>query len=77
MTETAYASDSKAIFAVLERLRQEGFRILMDDFGSGYSSLNMLKDAPIDEIKLDMRFLSADDPYGRAEKFQMDKIDLR
>ena len=39
----------------------------MDDFGSGYSSLNMLKEAPIDEIKLDMRFLSADDPYGRAE----------
>ena len=77
MTETAYASDSKAIFAVLERLRQEGFRILMDDFGSGYSSLNMLKEAPIDEIKLDMRFLSADDTYGRAEKFQMDKIDLR
>ena len=67
VTETAYASDSKAIFTVLERLRKEGFRILMDDFGSGYSSLNMLKEAPIDEIKLDMRFLSADDPYGRAE----------
>ena len=31
----------------------------MDDFGSGYSSLNMLKEAPVDEIKLDMRFLSA------------------
>lgn len=39
----------------------------MDDFGSGYSSLNMLKEAPVDEIKLDMRFLSAADPYGRAE----------
>ncbi|URW86781.1 transporter substrate-binding domain-containing protein [Blautia wexlerae] len=38
---------------------QGGFRILMDDFGSGYSSLNMLKEAPVDEIKLDMRFLSA------------------
>ena len=31
----------------------------MEDFGSGYSSLNMLKEAPVDEIKLDMRFLSA------------------
>lgn len=40
----------------------------MDDFGSGYSSLNMLKEAPVDEIKLDMRFLSAVDPYGRAEE---------
>lgn len=47
---------------------QGGFRILMDDFGSGYSSLNMLKEAPVDEIKLDMRFLSAADPYGRAEE---------
>ena len=40
----------------------------MEDFGSGYSSLNMLKEAPVDEIKLDMRFLSAADPYGRAEE---------
>ena len=67
VTETAYTNDSRMIFSVLERLRKEEFRILMDDFGSGYSSLNMLKEAPIDEIKLDMRFLSADDPYGRAE----------
>jgi EAL domain-containing protein (putative c-di-GMP-specific phosphodiesterase class I) len=56
------------IFSVVEKLRQGGFRILMDDFGSGYSSLNMLKEAPVDEIKLDMRFLSAADPYGRAEE---------
>ena len=68
ITETAYATDSEMIFAVLEKLRQGGFRVLMDDFGSGYSSLNMLKEAPVDEIKLDMRFLSADDPYGRAEE---------
>ena len=67
ITETAYTTDSKSIFAVLEKLRKGGFHILMDDFGSGYSSLNMLKEAPIDEIKLDMRFLSKDDPYGRAE----------
>ena len=40
----------------------------MEDFGSGYSSLNMLKEAPVDEIKLDMRFLSVADPYGRAEE---------
>ena len=44
----------------------------MDDFGSGYSSLNMLKEAPVDEIKLDMRFLSAADPYGRAEEILHD-----
>ena len=68
ITETAYATDAEMIFSVVEKLRQGGFRILMDDFGSGYSSLNMLKEAPVDEIKLDMRFLSAADPYGRAEE---------
>ena len=68
ITETAYATDSEMIFSVVEKLRQGGFRVLMDDFGSGYSSLNMLKEAPIDEIKLDMRFLSAADPYERAEE---------
>ena len=46
----------------VENRGQGGFR------GSGYSSLNMLKEAPVDEIKLDMRFLSAVDPYGRAEE---------
>ena len=51
-----------------QKTEARGFRILMDDFGSGYSSLNMLKEAPVDEIKLDMRFLSAADPYGRAEE---------
>ncbi|MDD7219271.1 MAG: EAL domain-containing protein [Clostridia bacterium] len=68
VTESAYTNDSRAIFSVLEKLQKEGFKILMDDFGSGYSSLNMLKEAPVDEIKLDMRFLSTDDPYGRAEE---------
>ena len=37
---------------------------IRDSFGSGYSSLNMLKEAPVDQIKLDMRFLSEPDPYG-------------
>lgn len=67
LTETAYASDSKVIHDHLQELRDHGFRVLMDDFGSGYSSLNMLKEAPVDLIKLDMRFLSASDPYKRAE----------
>ena len=68
VTESAYVQDSRNMMTVLQKLRERGFRILMDDFGSGYSSLNMLKEAPIDEIKLDMRFLSASDPYDRAEK---------
>ena len=67
VTETAYASDSRTIHSHIRQLRRMGFKILMDDFGSGYSSLNMLKEAPVDQIKLDMRFLSEPDPYGRAE----------
>lgn len=38
-------------------MREAGFRIEMDDFGSGYSSLNMLSDLPIDALKLDMKFI--------------------
>lgn len=68
VTESAYVQDSRNMMTALQKLREKGFRILMDDFGSGYSSLNMLKEAPIDEIKLDMRFLSDADPYDRAEK---------
>ena len=43
-----------------EKLRDMGFTIAMDDLGSGYSSLNMLKDVPVDILKLDMRFLYSD-----------------
>ena len=68
ITETALMSDLKKNMEVIKNLRDYGFKIEIDDFGSGYSSLNMLKEAPVDEIKLDMRFLSAADPYGRAEE---------
>jgi c-di-GMP-related signal transduction protein len=43
---------------VIERFRQAGYQIWMDDFGSGYSSLNLLKDYQFDMLKLDMRFLT-------------------
>ena len=42
---------------MINRLKHDGFIVEMDDFGSGYSSLNMLKDMPVDLIKLDMAFL--------------------
>ena len=44
---------------ILKKLRSQGFFIEMDDFGKGYSSLNCLKDIPLDLIKLDMQFLSS------------------
>ncbi len=57
ITESAYTDDSNQIIETVNVLRNKGFRIEMDDFGSGYSSLNMLTSLPIDALKLDMKFI--------------------
>ncbi len=57
ITESAYTADNRQVIDVAKTLRRYGFEIEMDDFGSGYSSLNMLSDLPIDVLKMDMRFV--------------------
>ena len=57
ITESAYVRDSSQITDVVAQLREHGFFIEMDDFGSGYSSLNMISELPIDALKLDMYFI--------------------
>ncbi len=57
ITESAYTEDAEQIIETVSRLRELGFRIEMDDFGSGYSSLNMLTALPMDVLKLDMTFV--------------------
>lgn len=57
ITESAYTDNSEQIVETVKRLRDKGFRVEMDDFGSGYSSLNMLASLPIDALKLDMAFI--------------------
>ncbi|MCR5102846.1 MAG: EAL domain-containing protein [Eubacterium sp.] len=57
ITESVVVSEQEKVMAILNDFRQDGFIVEMDDFGSGYSSLNMLKDMPIDLIKIDMAFL--------------------
>ncbi len=57
VTESAYTEDSAQIIEMVKSLREAGFRIEMDDFGSGYSSLNMISLLPIDALKLDMQFI--------------------
>ena len=57
ITESAYASDTAAVRETVRRLREMGCLVLMDDFGSGYSSLNMLRSLNVDIIKLDAQFL--------------------
>lgn len=57
ITESAYMNDQKRLIGRVNGIRNLGYAIAMDDFGSGYSSLKMLKDVPIDILKLDMGFL--------------------
>ena len=57
ITESAYADSANTLTEVAESLRASGFKIEMDDFGSGYSSLNMITTLPIDVLKLDMKFV--------------------
>ena len=67
LTESAYNTNPKAVQDMMQHLRDEGFYILMDDFGSGYSSLNVLKDIVVDVLKMDMKFFDGDDREGRGE----------
>ena len=57
ITETAMMSDQEEKLKIFNVLREKGFIVEMDDFGSGYSSLNMLKNMPVDVLKIDMNFL--------------------
>lgn len=59
VTESAYTENPQQIVAAVSALQDMGFVIEMDDFGSGYSSLNMLSELPIDILKLDMRFMQS------------------
>ena len=56
------------ILRTVESLHKVGFTILMDDFGSGYSSLNVLKDVDLDVLKIDMKFMSKGKDDKRAAK---------
>ena len=67
ITESMMMTRPEERMAVLEDLRRNGFIIEMDDFGSGYSSLNMLKEMPVDVLKIDMAFLrGSEDRNGRV-----------
>ncbi|MDO5703168.1 MAG: GGDEF domain-containing phosphodiesterase, partial [Lachnospiraceae bacterium] len=57
VTESAYTDNVPQLLEIISRLRRIGFEVEMDDFGSGYSSLNMLSAMPIDVLKMDMKFV--------------------
>ncbi len=60
ITESAYTEDPEQIISTVDQLRELGFIIEMDDFGSGYSSLNMLNQMKLDVLKLDMKFIQSE-----------------
>ncbi len=57
LTEGMFSSSNTKLVKIMERMRKIGFSISMDDFGSGYSSLNLLKEIPVDILKIDKVFL--------------------
>ena len=63
-----FSRNGKSHLNAVNYLHKAGFTILMDDFGSGYSSLNVLKDIDLDVLKIDMKFLSKGKDDGRGEK---------
>lgn len=76
ITETALSEDKQAAHKTIERLHDEGFIIEIDDFGSGYSSFNFLKDVCADVIKIDRVFLKKSSHEKRGEQILRSIISL-
>ena len=66
VTESAYTDNPQQLISIINQFKENGFPILMDDFGSGYSSLNMLKNIQIDVLKVDMAFVREIEQSERA-----------
>lgn len=76
LTESAFFDDKKAMISTISKLKEYGFAVSMDDFGSGYSSLNSLKDMPLDVLKLDADFFRGTSSDGRGEIVVAEAIKL-
>ena len=76
ITETVMMTDIDNRVNILTDLKQSGFLVEMDDFGSGYSSLNLLKDMPVDVIKIDMMFLNQSKNDSKAQTILHNIINL-
>lgn len=67
ITESAYTENPSQIIETVEALKKLGFLIEMDDFGSGYSSLNMLNQLPLDILKLDIQFIRSETAKPKSQ----------
>ena len=66
LTESAFFDDKSVLLTTVRKLKEYGFKVSMDDFGAGYSSLNSLKELPLDIIKLDAEFFRSVDDIERS-----------
>ena len=76
ITESAYTEHPGQIIEVVANLRELGFVIEMDDFGSGYSSLNMLHQMPLDVLKLDMKFIQGETAKAESQGILQTIVEL-
>lgn len=76
LTESAFFDDKEVLIKTVKKLKEYGFEISMDDFGAGYSSLNSLKEMPLDVLKLDAEFFRGEDGENRGEVIVGEAITL-
>ena len=76
LTESAFFDDKSILLETIRKLKSFGFKVSMDDFGAGYSSLNSLKELPLDIIKLDAEFFRSVDDLERSRLIVGETITL-
>ncbi len=76
LTESAFFDDKDVLLTTVRKLKEFGFKVSMDDFGAGYSSLNSLKELPLDIIKLDAEFFRSVDDVSRSNLIVGETISL-
>lgn len=76
LTESFLVGDYNRIVKLMHEIKELGFRVAIDDFGSGYSSLNTLRDLPVDVLKIDKGFLRESDTSERSKTIIRNIINL-
>lgn len=76
VTEGVLEDDPDAVLSLLRTLKELGFSVAMDDFGSGYSSLNTLRELPVDVLKIDRDFLKESETSERSKKIIRNIINM-
>ncbi|WP_227866302.1 bifunctional diguanylate cyclase/phosphodiesterase [Clostridioides sp. ES-S-0190-01] len=74
LTETLIFDNLQMLLNVIDQIHEEGFQCSLDDFGSGYSSLNMLKEIKVDTLKLDRAFFSSPNADNVSENYVIESV---